>query len=160
MTTIIAHNKDTLLEEAFLLFGQIIARADPSRLDEWASLGLTITQLRVLFILRSEPGLPARSLAERLDVTPSTLTRIMDRLDRNRLIKRRTDDQDRRCVNHYLSARGSRLVEEMEAGARSRTERVFRQLDRDGLERVVAALRDLTQAMDIVAAVERAEVSG
>ncbi len=152
MSTTIVRDDTALRDEAFRLFGQIIARSDPSRLDQWANLGLTITQLRVLFILRGEPGLAAGALAERLEVTPSTLTRIIDRLNRNQMIERVPDVEDRRCVNHYLSSRGAELVAEVERGFRGHMDEVLNRLDRGSLSRLVLALRDFTSAMDAVAA--------
>src|SRR2546425_9955051 len=92
-----------LRDEAYLLFGRLIARSDPGRFEAWAGLGLTMTQLRVLFILRGEDGLPAGSLAEYLEITPSTVTRIMDRLVSNGLVRREVDDDDRRLVRHRLT---------------------------------------------------------
>jgi DNA-binding MarR family transcriptional regulator len=137
-----------LREEAFQLFGRLIVRSDPGRLEEWAALGLTMTQLRVLFILRGEPGLPAGSLAERLAVTPSTLTRIMDRLVRNGLIQRDPDEVDRRLVRHSLTPRGSEVLAAMERAGRARINDIFGRLDERELERVVEALRLLSAAVD------------
>src|SRR3990172_10594276 len=99
-----------LHEEAFQLFGRVLTRFDPGRLEAWAGLGLSMTQLRVLFNLRAEEGLSAGTLAERLSVTPSTLTRIMDRLVRNELVRREVDDGDRRLVRHHLSQAGREMV--------------------------------------------------
>ncbi len=137
-----------LRDEAFQLFGRLVVRSDPSRLEAWVGLGLTLTQLRVLFILRVEDGLSARALAERLGVTPSTLTRIMDRLVRHRLVRREEDGEDRRLVRHYLSESGRRAVEEMERTGRARMDRVFARLSDDQIRRVVEALRDLTAAQE------------
>lgn len=142
--------KENLREEAFHLFGRLITRSDPGRLEQWASLGLTMTQLRVLFILRTEPGLPAGALAEQLMVTPSTLTRIMDRLVRNELIDREPDSTDRRLVRHRLTQRGSEVVAEMERGGRARMNEVFDRLTDEQLARVVQALRDLAVAAEAV----------
>lgn len=131
-----------------------MARSDPSRLDELASLGLTITQLRVLFLLRAEPGLPAGTLAERLDVTPSTLTRIMDRLVRNDLIERATAKEDRRLVLHSLTSEGSRLVEQTERSYHAKMDRVLAHLDDEQVGRIVEALRDLAEATEAAEAEE------
>jgi DNA-binding MarR family transcriptional regulator len=147
MTTIVESGKE-LKEEVFHLFGRLIARSDPGRLEEWATLGLSLTQLRVMFILRSEPQLAAGELADRLGVTPSTLTRIMDRLARLELIERVPDPEDRRRVVHELSARGTSLVGEMESRFRERLDHVFDLLDRPAIERLLLALRDLTEAYD------------
>jgi DNA-binding MarR family transcriptional regulator len=145
-------NVSSAREEAYHLFGRLIARSDPGRLDELASLGLTITQLRVLFILRGEPDLSAGALAERLAVTPSTLTRIMDRLVRNDLIKRAPAEDDRRLVLHSLTGTGRRLVEQTERQFQARMDRVFSRLDDGQVDRIVEALRDLAEATEAVEA--------
>ncbi len=47
--------QDPLREHAFRLLGRAMTRFDPGRLEDWVELGLTMTQLRVLFVLRNEP---------------------------------------------------------------------------------------------------------
>ena len=147
-------DEPSLHEEAFQLFGRVLARSDPGRLEAWAGLGLSMTQLRVLFILRAEEGLSAGALAERLSVTPSTLTRIMDRLVRNDLVRREVDDDDRRLVRHRLTSAGLRTVEEMERTGRARMNQIFGRLSHEELQRLVLALRDLAAAAEAVEADE------
>src|SRR3990172_9366369 len=137
-----------LRSEAFQLFARLVTRSDPSRLEAWVGLGLTMTQLRVLFMLRAEGGLSAGALAERLSVTPSTLTRIMDRLVRNDLVRREVDDDDRRLVRHRLTSAGLRTVEEMERTGRARMNQIFGRLSHEELQRLVLALRDLAAAAE------------
>lgn len=134
--------------EAFQLFGKLVSRADPGRIDAWAGMGLTLTQLRALFILRAEDGLRAGGLAERLGVTPSTLTRVMDRLVRNHLVRREPDEEDRRLVRHFLTASGHEAVVEIERTGRERMDRIFDRLTGDQLQRLVEALQDMTLAAD------------
>ncbi len=148
--------RETLRERAFYLFGQAMARSDPGRLEGWVELGLTITQLRVLFRLRADDGTPAGALAERLRVTPSTLTRIVDRLARQELVRRETDHGDRRLVRHYLTATGASTLEAIIGGARARMDEVVNRLSARQLERLVLALEDLTAAL---AAQEAEEIS-
>jgi DNA-binding MarR family transcriptional regulator len=152
-----AVQRETLRERAFYLLGRAMARSDPGRLEAWVELGLTITQLRVLFVLRAEDGASAGVLAERLRVTPSTLTRIVDRLVRHKLVRRETDHGDRRLVRHYLSATGARTVEEIERRGRARMNEVMDRLSARQLEQLVLALEDLTGALD---AQEAQEISG
>src|SRR3990170_3738348 len=99
--------RDSLRERAFYLFGRAMTRWDPGRLEAWVELGLTMTQLRALFVLRAEHGASAGTLAERLNVTPSTLTRIVDRLVRHGLVCREGDEDDRRLVRHCLTDTGA-----------------------------------------------------
>lgn len=148
--------RDSLRERAFYLFARAMTRSDPGRLEAWVELGLTMTQLRVLFLLRAENGASAGALAERLNVTPSTLTRIVDRLVREELVQRETDNDDRRMVRHYLSATGSSTVTEIERRGRARMDEVLDRLSAPQLERLVAALEDLADALE---AQEAGEIS-
>jgi DNA-binding MarR family transcriptional regulator len=140
--------QDPLRERAFHLFGHAVTRFDPGRLEAWVELGLTMTQLRVLFLLRAEGGASAGAMAEGLKVAPSTLTRIVDRLVRQGLVQRETDDGDRRLVRHYLSTSGASTVEELERRGRARMDEVMDRLSAPQLERLVSALEDLTAALD------------
>jgi len=54
---------DETIERTILLYGRTLALVDPSRLEAWVGLGLTMNQLGVLFLLRQEPGMPAGLLA-------------------------------------------------------------------------------------------------
>ncbi|HEU4758480.1 MAG TPA: MarR family transcriptional regulator [Dehalococcoidia bacterium] len=153
-----AADEAALREDAFHLFGRVLTRSDPGRLEAWAGLGLTMTQLRVLFLLRAEEGLSAGALADGLAVTPSTLTRIMDRLVRNGLVQRQIDDDDRRLVRHNLTRSGLRTVEEMERTGRARMNLVFARLSPQQLERLVLALRDLAAAAEAVQAEDAQKV--
>jgi DNA-binding MarR family transcriptional regulator len=143
-----------LFDEAFHLLGRVIVRSDPGRLEAWAGLGLTITQIRVLFILRENEGQHARALAETLRVTPSTLTRIMDRLVRDNLVRRDEDRDDRRLVRHYLSQSARQMVEDIELQARDRMDRVLSRLTREQREDLVEALTHLAAASEDVEAEE------
>ena len=143
-------NEEDVIEQTIRLYGRTLALVDPSRLEAWVGLGLTMTQLGVLFLLRQEAGEPAGLLAERLRVTPSTLTRIVDRLVRLNLVRRQEDSDDRRLVRHYLTPEGARSLEEMERTARAYLTEILRQLPREKLERLLEALQDLTQAAEAV----------
>jgi DNA-binding MarR family transcriptional regulator len=149
---------DSLRQRAFIGFGRAVSRLDPGRLADWVDLGLTMTQLRVLFLLREEDGAAASVLAERLSVDPSTLTRIVDRLVRHGLVRRENDDGDRRLVRHLLTERGARSVAELERNARDRLNRVMDRLSEPQLERLVVALEDLSAALDAQEAEELAGV--
>ena len=146
---------DTTREEAFRLFGKLVARSDPGRLEAFAHLGLTMTQLRLLFLLRPADGLSAGALADQLGVTPSTLTRIMDRLVHHDLVRRENDCNDRRLVRHHLTAEARRMIGEMERFGRARMDRILARLGPVELERVVLALRDLSAAMEATEAEEK-----
>ena len=143
-------DQEEIIEQTIRLYGRTLALVDPSRLEAWVGLGLTMTQLGVLFLLRREVGAPAGLLAERLRVTPSTLTRIVDRLVRLNLVRRQEDSDDRRLVRHYLTPEGAQSLEEMARTARAYLTEILRQLPREKLERLFEALQDFSQAAETV----------
>ncbi len=136
-------DREQLMQEGFTLLARLMAWADPSRLEEWAELGLTITQIRILFLLRRLGGPTARQLAQELEVSPSTLTRIVDRLERHGLVRRVTDQQDRRQVRHLLTAKGRKTLARLEQTGRARLGHLFSRLTAQELAQVVEALRIL-----------------
>jgi len=142
--------EEDIVEQTIWMYGRTLALVDPSRLEAWVGLGLTMTQLGVLFLLRRDVGVPAGLLAERLRVTPSTLTRIVDRLVRLNLVCRQEDSDDRRLVRHYLTPEGAQTLEEMARTGRAYLTEILRQFPREKLERLREALQDLTQAAEVV----------
>jgi DNA-binding MarR family transcriptional regulator len=74
-----------------------------------AAFGVTGPQRFVIRVLGRFPGLSAGHLAQVLHLHPSTLTGILDRLERKGLLSRRTDPEDRRRAVLGLTAMGRRL---------------------------------------------------
>jgi DNA-binding MarR family transcriptional regulator len=113
-----------------------------------ADLGedVTLAQYRSLIVLRTRgPQRPAE-LAERLQVTPSTASRMVERLVRKRLVRRVRSAQDRRTVTVHLTEAGHRLVDEVIGRRRAEIERILGQMPVRGRHTVAAALRSFAQA--------------
>ena len=108
-----------------------------------ASLGITSAQWRVLFWLSRESNLRQVELADRLDLEPITLCRIIDRLAEAGLVERRADPSDRRAWRLALTAKATPVLEQLLALATKLRAEAFEGLDqpvldqiRDGLERI------------------------
>lgn len=107
---------------------------------------VTLAQYRALVVLRTRgPQRPA-DLAERLQVTPSTASRMVERLVRRRLVRRVRSTQDRRMVRVHLTEAGHRLVDEVIDRRRAEIERILAQMPARGRRTVTAALRAFAQA--------------
>lgn len=94
------------VDTAIRCLGAVFAMFDPLRFRAWAELGLTTAQLRVLFLVRNDPGVTTGALASRLSVTPPTISGIADRLVKLSLIRREDDESDRRLVRNHLREQG------------------------------------------------------
>jgi DNA-binding MarR family transcriptional regulator len=101
---------------------------------------LSSTQYNVLRILRGSPeGLPCGEIASRMITRDPDVTRLLDRLEKRRLISRCRETKDRRTVMARITPEGlkllARLDEPVQAGHR-------KQLGHLGRERL-QALTDL-----------------
>ena len=71
--------------------------------------GLTEQQWRVIRVLAAYPDIDASDLARRSLLLAPSLTRILQRLEATKLIKRKADVSDQRRAVFVLTARGERL---------------------------------------------------
>jgi len=83
-----------------------------------AKIGITRPQWRVLARLKREAGLRQVELAERLDMEPITLCRIVDRLEEAGLVERKADPADRRAWRLELTEKAAPVVTKLRALAR------------------------------------------
>ncbi len=80
--------------------------------DKWAEMhGLTEGRLSVLFRLFRCGPTPLGDLAEDLDTTPRNITGLVDNLERDGLVERVPDPDDRRSVRATLTAAGKERIE-------------------------------------------------
>ena len=100
--------------EAFAAIG-LAARQLRSRMERWCEKeGLSETRLGILFMLRhAGAGVPLGALAARLHVSPRNVTGLIDHLERDGLVTRVPDPEDRRSVLAQLTRRGTERVDEM-----------------------------------------------
>ncbi|WP_137132858.1 MarR family transcriptional regulator [Rhizobium sp. FY34] len=68
--------------------------------------GLTLTRARVLFALSRRGSLNQRDLAQEMEIETPTLVRILDGMEKQQLIERRTDDSDRRAKEIHMTKEG------------------------------------------------------
>jgi MarR family transcriptional regulator, transcriptional regulator for hemolysin len=76
---------------------------------EARALGVSRAQWAILDVLEQAPGLTQREVAERLEVEPITVARILDRLAARNLVERRPDPWDRRCWRVHLTPLAARM---------------------------------------------------
>lgn len=101
---------------------RITGRLTRQLMDRWAEThGLSEGRLHVLWQLLAAPArqLPLGELAEQLDVTPRNVTGLIDHLERDGLVERIDDPDDRRSTYARLTLAGAkRLAGMREEGLR------------------------------------------
>ncbi|HSB37044.1 MAG TPA: MarR family transcriptional regulator [Thermoanaerobaculia bacterium] len=79
------------------------------------AVGVTGPQRLVIRIVGRFPGISAGGLARIVHLHPSTLSGVLERLERHRLVQRRSDARDKRRALFRLTAKG-RTVDERSTG--------------------------------------------
>jgi MarR family transcriptional regulator for hemolysin len=88
-----------------------ISRRYVHRFEERArALRLTLPQCRVLVQLSKREGVSQAELAALADLEPMTLVRVLDRMEADGWVERRSDPSDRRARCLYLTPAGRPLV--------------------------------------------------
>jgi DNA-binding MarR family transcriptional regulator len=107
---------------------------------------VTMTQYRTLVVLASRGPQSLAALAEAVDVTPPTATRMCDRLVRKSLVVRRHDRGDRRLIRLTLAKKGHDLVAAVTQRRRTEIARLLQAIPAEQQRALVDALGYLTQA--------------
>jgi DNA-binding MarR family transcriptional regulator len=124
---------------------RIIGRYAPS---VWIDSGLTLAQLRSLFLIANEGSTNFRKLAEALKVTPANVTGIVDRLEEQRLVSRTPNPEDRREITLQATDKGNALVSNLkEAGIKEMTQ-ILSLLSSGELSALVQGLSAFIKAAD------------
>lgn len=95
------------------LMNRIIGRYNAAMSSEMAELGLTTPQMRSLAVLSVIDGILIRELAVYAVVQQSTLSRALDTLDQNGMIRRETDEQDSRATRIFITNTGRDVYERL-----------------------------------------------
>ena len=118
---------------------QLLASVEAFEFRRWGDLGLTISQLRVLKLLRERPA-SCGQVAEHLGITASTASALIERIVRRGLVERGIRAGDRRVTDLRLSARGRQLLDEIDPSKRGAITASIDDLAPDDRERLAELL--------------------
>ena len=86
--------------------------AERARMDEvLRPLGVTLHQYTALSILERREGLSSAQLARRTYVTPQAMHQLVASMERDRLIERRPDGENRRILRAWLTPHGAEVLQ-------------------------------------------------
>jgi DNA-binding MarR family transcriptional regulator len=111
--------------------------------DRMRTHDLPIVQAVVLMRLGSQGPCNAKTIAQFMGITPGSVTSLMDRLERKGLVRRTTNEHDRRSTIFSLTDEALRLQESMK---RMQEEQLLDLCQRLGRSRTLL-LRDLLRDM-------------
>jgi len=122
-----------------------LQQLERAQAKEW---GFTTSQCRVVLELADAGSLPMRELVERLQLESSTVTRIVDNLVRDGLLRRAREQRDRRLVLVQLTERGQASAAALEAAIAGCYRRFLQRLPGSSVQQVVASVRLVRTALE------------
>lgn len=111
--------------------------------------GITTTQYNVMRILRgAEPdGLCRNDLRDRMLTRMPDVTRLLDRMEESGLIDRARETSDRRMVMTRITAKGRRVLHELEDAVAAEHERAFAALTKEQMRTLIAHLAAVRETL-------------
>lgn len=88
-----------------------------------------------------------KEIGEHFQVKLSTLTSIIDKIERQRLVKRANSREDRRVVYLEVARKGMQLYEQYSQYMSVVSQRVYRALDEEQFEALLKGLEHMSEAM-------------
>lgn len=77
------------------------------------NVGVTLSQWRIIGSLMLQPGSTQKELANKIGIEGPTLVPMIDKMEKQGLLKRKTDSTDRRVNRIFLTSRADSLWESM-----------------------------------------------
>jgi DNA-binding MarR family transcriptional regulator len=110
--------------------------------------GITGPQLWVLKTVFKDGGLPLGELSQKMYLHPSTITGVVNRLEKKGYVSRDRDQEDRRVVMVQLTPKGKRLVKRAPNPVQGKMLHGLRQLRKEKLEFIHESVQTLVEIME------------
>ncbi len=110
--------------------------------------GLTQAEFRCLRLFGKDESLNNKTIAERMKLSPSRLTRIIDGLVKKEYINREIDPNDRRNMRVALSSKGKSLVLQLNKAYIDIHEEILQDIDPMYHEQLIIAMTHLLEALE------------
>ncbi len=113
--------------------------------NAWMELDLTIAQLKSLFFIEFGGRSNLSQLAAALGVTPPNVTRIAERLVKQKLVSRNENPENRRMLLLQVTDKGKALLDKLRESGLSRMSGILNQLSTEELAALAKGLAAITR---------------
>jgi DNA-binding MarR family transcriptional regulator len=116
--------------------------------NEVTSFGISVSQCYVLETLYFQKALTMKKLAEQMHLTISTITRIVDQLEKKKFIERKQDDKDLRIRRITLTPEGEKIFLKSWANVFESEREIFENIKPGHRKVLLSLLKDLNDSVD------------
>lgn len=113
----------------------------------YSDYSITPPQFEALLILWEYGNMTIGELSNKMFLAYSTMTDLIDRMEKNNLVKRVRDDRDRRVVHVHLLQEGIAVIEEVLQKRQNYLKSVLRNFSKEEIIQLKNSLKKLQQEM-------------
>ena len=106
-------------------------------------LGLTPSQWKIILALSMTDGLTQKEIADRIYVDGSTLVPIIDKMEENGLVERKSDSKDRRINRIFLTKKSESTVNSIVETILQLRKTIYRGISENDLDLVKTTLKTI-----------------
>ena len=108
------------------LLGIVMHRIMKQAKGKYEEFDLNRSQASILFTLHQHSSMSQKELAERLNMTPPSITSAIRKMEQEGYIRRRQDETDQRVMRLALTEKGESCIENVKRVADEMHELIFR----------------------------------
>lgn len=116
--------------------------------EMWLSLELTIAQLKSILFIYERGRVKFRELAEALDVTPSVVTGLVDRLLTQNMLERQADADDRRVQWLALTPKAINLIDGIKQQTNDKVVHILKSMNTEDLRKLIEGFSAFIKAAE------------
>lgn len=121
--------------------------------------GVSLSQWRVVGALVMQPGLTQKEIADKVGIEGATLVPIIDKMEKEGLLKRKPDSSDRRVNRIYLTQKADSLWESMVECALKIRKSSTKNISENDIQTTLETLRKISQNLASFSEIDKAVVS-
>jgi DNA-binding MarR family transcriptional regulator len=110
--------------------------------------GLTQAEFRCLRLFGTQLSCNNKTIAEKMNLSPSRLTRIIDGLVKKEYMNREIDPEDRRNMKVTLSKQGKKIVEKLNLAYVNIHSEILDEIEEEQHEPLITAMTHLLSALE------------
>lgn len=135
-------------EELLIALRRVIRAIDMRSKKLNKEAGLTGPQLLVMQNIAKTPGIMVRQIAQNINLSPATVTSILDRLELKVLVERVRSTEDKRRVGVFLTEQGESMLIKAPLPLQEHFVNRFGQLQEWEQSQMVATMQRIASMMD------------
>ncbi|WP_127133181.1 MarR family winged helix-turn-helix transcriptional regulator [Pseudoflavitalea rhizosphaerae] len=113
--------------------------------DVWKKVDLSPSHAYVLLLVLDEPGMQPGSIAGQLHLTPSTITRLLEKLESKKLVVRTSEGK---LTNVYPTPRAKELQPQLIACAEEFSQHYYKILGKEECDTLIDSITKMADQLD------------